>query len=111
LIVENEFQGHKNQYSLELVFIFLFAQILRYWAIITLGIFWNTRIIVLKNSELIKKGPYKYIKHPNYLAVVLEFLTIPLIFSLYITSITFSLLNLIVLWRRVRIEESVLGLK
>ncbi len=88
-----------------LLIIFICTQILRYWAIFTLGKRWNTKILVLPNSDLIQSGPYKYLKHPNYTAVIIEIAVIPLLFSCYYTAIIFSILNLIVLKRRVRIEE------
>jgi methyltransferase len=91
-----------------LIALFALAQVLRYWAITTLGEFWNTKIIVLKGSEIIKKGPYKYLNHPNYTAVITEIAVIPLIFSCYITAIVFSVLNLIALRRRIKIEEAAL---
>lgn len=88
--------------------IFILAQVLRYWAIKSLGIFWNTKIIVLKGSEPVKKGPYRYIRHPNYTAVAAEILTLPLIFSCYFTAMIFTILNLFVLRRRIKIERAAL---
>jgi methyltransferase len=89
--------------------VFIIAQILRYWSIVTLGKYWNTKIIVIPNSKLIIKGPYKFIKHPNYLAVVLEIASLPIIFSCFITSMIFSLINFILIRRRISIEESALS--
>lgn len=91
-----------------LVTAFALAQALRYWAITSLGIFWNTRILVVPGGELVRKGPYMYMKHPNYIAVTVEIAVIPLIFSCYITCVLFSILNLVALRRRIRIEESAL---
>lgn len=85
--------------------VFVAAQILRVWAISTLGVYWNTKILVSPKHKLVTEGLYKYIKHPNYVAVVVEIATIPLIFSCYLTSIVFSVLNLILIKRRIRIEE------
>jgi methyltransferase len=89
--------------------VFGFAQMLRYWAIITLGERWNTRIIILKGDMLIQGGPYKYLRHPNYAAVAIEMAVLPLVFSCYLTSITFTVLNFIVLRRRIKIENHALG--
>ncbi len=97
-----------NRYLIIFLSAFILAQFLRYWAIKSLGEFWNTRIIILKGAPLIKKGPYKFLSHPNYVAVVTEIAIIPLIFSCYITAIVFSILNLLVLYRRIRIESSLL---
>lgn len=88
--------------------IFLIAQIGRFWVIHTLGRFWNTKIIVLPQSETISKGPYKYIRHPNYLIVTLELIIIPVIFNAYFTLICFFILNQIILSVRIPFEEQVL---
>ena len=98
-----------NPFWIFLLIIFLSAQTLRYWVISSLGEHWNTRIIVLPGAKLIKKGPYKFLKHPNYIAVIVELAVIPLLFSCYITSAVFAIINLIVLSRRVKLEERVLG--
>jgi methyltransferase len=73
--------------------IFLLAQALRYWAIYTLGDSWNTRIIVVPGAERVKRGPYKFLKHPNYVAVVLELVSVPLIFGAWRTALVASVLN------------------
>lgn len=111
LIAEKVYM-ERSYNSLSLIFLTLFlgAQFLRYWAISTLGTFWNTRIIVLPGSEPVRKGPYRYLKHPNYIAVAIELAVIPLIFSCYITAVTFSIINLILLRRRIETEENVLKL-
>ena len=58
----------------------IFTQVLRYWALFSLGKCWNTKILVIPGTNLVRKGPYQWIKHPNYLAVALEFLLLPLLF-------------------------------
>ncbi|MCE2504700.1 MAG: hypothetical protein J4G05_11695 [Chlorobi bacterium] len=83
----------------------LFAQGLRYWTLRTLGSRWTTRVLVLLGERLIVTGPFKYIRHPNYLAIVVEILVLPLVFSCYVTAITFSLVNAVLLWIRIRTEE------
>jgi methyltransferase len=97
-----------NSYWFIFVFLFLAAQVLRYWAIKTLGVYWNTKVLVIPNHSLVITGPYKYLRHPNYIAVITEIAVIPLIFSCYITAVVFSLINFILLRRRIKIEESVL---
>jgi methyltransferase len=89
--------------------VFVFAQVLRYWCIRTLGSFWNTRIYILPQSRLIDKGPYRFMKHPNYLIVITEFVAIPLIFGAFYTAIVWTLINYLFL-RLVRIptEENAL---
>ncbi|MEW6143738.1 MAG: isoprenylcysteine carboxylmethyltransferase family protein [Thermodesulfobacteriota bacterium] len=97
-----------NGYWPALLTIFLLTQGLRYWSIASLGKFWNTKILVVPGSPAVSSGPYKYIKHPNYLAVVIEIAVVPLMFSCYYTCAVFSVLNMIALRRRIRIEESAL---
>ncbi|MEM7008125.1 MAG: isoprenylcysteine carboxylmethyltransferase family protein [Thermodesulfobacteriota bacterium] len=110
LIAEYIFlQTSLSPYWPALLVIFIFTQILRYWAISSLGQYWNTKILVIPGSQAIASGPYKYIKHPNYLAVIIEIAVIPLIFSCYITASIFTVLNLILLRRRINIEESALS--
>lgn len=99
-----------NSLSLLFLLIFIFTQLLRYWAITSLGKYWNTKILVVPGASLVKTGPYKYMKHPNYLAVITEFAVIPLIFSCYITCIIFSILNFLTLIRRIKIEEKALNI-
>jgi len=99
-----------NNLSLAFFIIFILTQLLRYWAITSLGKYWNTKILVVPNANLIASGPYKYLKHPNYVAVIIEIAVIPLIFSCYITCIIFSTLNLLTLIRRIRIEENALNI-
>jgi methyltransferase len=87
---------------------FLLVQPLRYWAIVSLGSNWNTRILVVPGGKLVKSGPYRYFLHPNYVVVAVEILTFPLIFGAWITAIVFSLLNATLLFVRIRIENRAL---
>jgi methyltransferase len=87
---------------------FLLVQPLRYWAIVSLGTNWNTRILVVPGGKLVKSGPYRYFPHPNYVVVAVEILTFPLIFGAWITAIVFSLLNATLLFVRIRIENRAL---
>ena len=81
---------------------------LRYWCILTLGLRWNTRIIVLPDLDPIRRGPYRWLRHPNYLVVTLEFLLLPLLMRAPYTLVVFSLANLVVLRKRIALEEEVL---
>ncbi len=85
------------------------AQALRYWAISTLGERWNTRIIFVPGATPVTAGPYRYIRHPNYVAVILEFIFLPLIHGGYLTAVAFSLGNAALLYVRIRAEEQALG--
>ncbi|WP_212972064.1 isoprenylcysteine carboxyl methyltransferase family protein [Bacillus sp. J14TS2] len=88
--------------------IFFLLQFARYWVIISLGKYWNTKIIVLPNAALIRKGPFRFIKHPNYMIVTLELLVVPLMFHAYITAILFFFLNQWMLFIRIREEDQAL---
>jgi methyltransferase len=87
---------------------FLLVQPLRYWAIFSLGMNWNTRILVLPGGKLVRSGPYRFFPHPNYVVVAVEVLTFPLIFGAWITAVVFSLLNAALLYVRIRTENRAL---
>jgi methyltransferase len=100
----------KQTASFSLFFLILYFLLLSFkaWVITSLGKFWNTKIYHISGFPLIKKGVYKYVKHPNYLVVIAEIAIIPLVFHLYYTAITFSVLNAIVLSLRIKEENKVL---
>lgn len=85
------------------------AQILRYWAIATLGRRWSVRVVVLPDVPVVTAGPYRFIRHPNYLAVVIEMFAIPLVHTAWLTALVFTLLNLALLAVRIRAEEEALA--
>ncbi|MBM7865262.1 isoprenylcysteine carboxyl methyltransferase family protein [Heliomicrobium gestii] len=87
---------------------FILAQGLRYWCMTSLGPFWNTRIIVLPGAKAVRRGPYRFLRHPNYLAVVAELLCIPLLFGAWVTAAILSVANLYLLSVRIRVEEAAL---
>ncbi|AKJ07693.1 methyltransferase [Archangium gephyra] len=87
----------------------LVAQALRYWAIASLGDRWNTRIIVVPGLEPVTRGPYRFLRHPNYVAVVLELAAVPLIHGAWVTALVFSLGNALLLRVRIRAEEEAMG--
>jgi methyltransferase len=87
---------------------FLLVQPLRYWAIFSLGVNWNVRVLVVPGGKLVRRGPYRYFPHPNYVVVAVEVLTFPLIFGAWITAIVFSLLNTALLYVRIRTENRAL---
>lgn len=92
-----------------IILIFFVVQIFRLSIFLSLGKYWNTRILVIPGRNLVKKGLYKYFKHPNYIIVILEFILIPLSFHLYYTMIIFSVFNLILLSVRIKAENKALG--
>jgi methyltransferase len=89
--------------------LFVIAQVLRVWCITSLGRYWNTRIIVLPGAQIVCKGPYRWMRHPNYAVVITEILVLPLIFGAYVTATIASAANLIVLlFIRIPAEEQAL---
>lgn len=91
-----------------LAIVFVGAQLIRVWALSSLGRYWNTKIIVLPNVEVVRKGPYRFIKHPNYLVVSIELLVVPLLFGAYMTACLFTILNILILSIRIPAEEKAL---
>lgn len=85
------------------------AQALRWWAIVTLGPRWNTRIIVIPDAEPVTGGPYRWLRHPNYVAVIVEMLALPLLSGAWLTAIVASLGNAMLLRARIGAEERALG--
>lgn len=86
----------------------LAAQALRYWSIGTLGRRWNVQVYVLPGVAPVHRGPYRFLRHPNYLAVAIEMLCLPLCLHTYLTAIVFSVANALVVARRIRVEERAL---
>ncbi len=95
-------------YSLRLLCFYFVLLLFKAWTIRSLGKFWNTKIYRIPKILLIKKGPYKIFKHPNYILVIAEIIVIPLTFHLYYTAIVFTLLNAIVLFVRMKEENKAL---
>jgi len=92
-----------------LIGIFGLLQMGRLWIIASLGRYWTTRIITLPDAPLRRTGPYRYLKHPNYLLVIAEIAALPLAFGAVAIAATFSVLNLILLARRISIEDRILA--
>lgn len=85
------------------------AQALRWWCIATLGKRWNTLVIVLPEAPLVRSGPYRWLHHPNYVAVVAEGIALPLVHSAWITAVVFTVANALLLTVRIRVENAALG--
>ena len=107
LIVEYYFQP-VHSYILSLVIFYLILTVIKTWVVLSLGKFWNTKIYHVTGAPLVNKGIYKYVKHPNYIIVILEIAIIPLAFHLYFTAIIFSILNAAMLYVRISEENKVL---
>jgi methyltransferase len=91
-----------------LLAIFLLTQAGRIWIISSLGKYWNTKIIVLPDGDIVASGPYKLFRHPNYLIVTIELIIVPLLFNAYWTMVIFAALNQLILFTRISIEEHAL---
>jgi methyltransferase len=87
----------------------LLSQALRWWVIHTLGPRWNTRILVIPGGERIETGPFRWLRHPNYLAVAIEGMALPLVHSCWITGLTFTVLNTVILRVRIDAEDRALS--
>jgi methyltransferase len=87
----------------------LVAQALRYWAVATLGDRWNTRIIVSPDRAPATDGPYRFMRHPNYLAVVIEIAAVPMVGGAVFTAIAFTVGNALILAVRIPAEERAMG--
>jgi len=84
------------------------ALALRWWTLATLGERWTTRVLVVPGEKLVSSGPYRWLRHPNYLVVVMEILAIPMIHYAWLTAVVFTIANLVLLRERIRVEEGAL---
>ena len=91
-----------------MVAVVLATQALRWWCISTLGRRWNTLIVVIPGLPLVNRGPYRWLRHPNYVAVVIEGIALPMVHTAWITAVTFTVLNAFLLRVRIRAEEDAL---
>lgn len=88
--------------------LFVLATLLRWWVIRTLGIHWNTEVVDSASLGVVSEGPFRWIRHPNYLGVFVELIALPLIHTAWLTAIVAAVGNSVVLRNRVRIEEHLL---
>jgi methyltransferase len=86
----------------------LAAQGLRWWCITTLGHQWNTRVVVIPTADRVTGGPYRFFSHPNYVAVVVEGIALPLVHTAWVTAVVFTVLNALVLRTRIGVENTAL---
>jgi methyltransferase len=87
----------------------LAAQGLRWWCIATLGWQWNTRVVVVPGAPRVTGGPYRYLPHPNYVAVALEGVALPLVHTAWITALAFTVLNAALMAARIKVENAALA--
>ena len=92
-----------------LIALYLLLQVGRAWVIVSLGAYWTTRIVSLPGAPLVQRGPYRFLRHPNYVVVAAEIAVLPLAFSEYAVALIFSALNLALLAWRIRVENTTLA--
>jgi methyltransferase len=85
------------------------AAALRWWVMATLGRRWSTRVLILPDTDPITGGPYRFLRHPNYLAVVVEFVALPMVHTAWLTAVLFGLADTAILRLRIRAEENALS--
>jgi methyltransferase len=85
------------------------AQALRWWCITTLGRQWNTRVIIIPGATRVVGGPYKFLPHPNYVAVIAEGIALPLVHTSWLTALVFTALNAVLLATRINVENTALA--
>jgi methyltransferase len=91
--------------------VFTLAKALKYWVIASLGSRWSFRVLVVRGERLVTGGPYRYLRHPNYLAVLAEFVGIALMLSAPFAGLIVTVAFAALLWRRIEVEERALGLR
>lgn len=91
-----------------MVLVVLLTMALRYWVIATLGDRWTTHVVVVPDEAPVEGGPYRFLRHPNYLAVILEVAALPLVHTAWITALLFSVGNAFMLRTRIQVEENAL---
>ncbi len=92
-----------------LLAVYVLLQFGRVWVIATLGRFWTTRIITLPGAPLVRRGPFRFARHPNYWVASLEIAILPLVFGQIWIAVVFSVLNAILVTYRIRVEETALA--
>ncbi len=95
--------------SLPWLILFLVLQAGRVWVMVSLGRFWTTRVLTLPGAPLVRSGPYRYLRHPNYAIVAAEIAALPLVFGHWEMAVVFSGLNALLLWVRIRTENEALA--
>lgn len=107
-LVEASFRTFHPVLGWSMLALVVLAQALRWWCITVLGPRWNTRVVVVPGLALVRRGPYRWLRHPNYVAVVIEGFALPLVHSAWITAAVFTALNAGLLFVRIRCENAAL---
>ena len=98
-----------REVSLPLLALYAACQVFRLWILVTLGARWTTRIITVPGERLVARGPFRFIRHPNYALVAIEVPLLPLVFNLVAVAAIFAVLNLAMLAWRIGVENRALG--
>ncbi|MBA5777204.1 hypothetical protein H2509_08700 [Stappia sp. F7233] len=101
--------GHAARVEGFFLVLFAILQIGRLWVLLALGRRWTTRIIVIPGEELVARGPFRLMRHPNYAIVAAEIAVVPLALGLPAYALVFSALNLLLLAKRIRVEDAALA--
>jgi methyltransferase len=108
-LVEASYRPFEPVLGWPMLAVVLAAQGLRWWCIATLGRQWNTRVVVIPDAARITGGPYRFFSHPNYVAVVVEGIALPLVHTAWVTAVAFTALNAVVLRTRIGVENAALA--
>jgi len=100
--------GYDEQLIWGWVAFYAVLQVFRFWILTTLGKRWTTRVIII-DEPLVLAGPFKYFRHPNYMLVIAEIFVTPMMFGLWEIAILFSVLNAVMLYVRIKVEEKALA--
>jgi methyltransferase len=95
--------------SVPLAGLFVALLVARAWTIASLGRYWTTRVITVPEEPLVRRGPYRFLRHPNYLIVAGEIAVLPLMFGAWRLALLFSVANAALLWHRIRVEDQALA--
>ncbi len=98
-----------RQINFSMLILFGFIELARVWVLRSLGNRWTVRIISVPGEQLVARGPYRFVSHPNYLVVIAEIAVLPLVFGLWQVALIFSALNAAILTIRIRAENNALG--
>jgi methyltransferase len=94
--------------GIPMIVVFVLATLLRWWATMLLGRQWNSKVVIPTDLLPVTSGPYRFVRHPNYLAISLELLSAGLIYSVYLSAIVVGILNLYSIIKRIQAEEELL---
>ncbi len=94
-----------------LIGVFIVLQLLRVWVVATLGPYWTTRIITLDAAPIVRRGPFRFVRHPNYCVVIAEIVVLPLAFGNWPVALIWTVLNALLLRHRIRVEMGALAVR